>query len=72
MSLPRRAFLGRGVLGALGAAVVTACGDRDIGGTYPTDPFPTRPLTISIADFPELAVVGGMARVDGGSALRKR
>ena len=56
------------MLGALGAAVVTACGDRDIGGTYPTDPFPTQPLTITIADFPELAIVGGMARVDGGSA----
>ena len=56
------------MLGALGAAVATACGDRDIGGTYPTDPFPTQPLTITIADFPELAVVGGMARVDGGSA----
>ena len=67
-NLPRRAFLGRGVLGALGAVVATACGDRDIGGTYPTDPFPTQPLTIRLADFPELADVGGMARVDGGSA----
>ena len=58
------------MLGALGAAVVTACGDRDIGGTYPTDPFPTQPLTIKVSDFPELAVVGGMAR--GGEPCCKQ
>lgn len=66
-SLPRRAFVGRGALGALGALVLSACGDGDIGGTYPTDPFPTGPLTINLSDFPELAVVGGLARVDGDS-----
>jgi Rieske Fe-S protein len=64
--LPRRAFLGRGVLGALSAAVASACGDRDIGGTYPLDPYPTQ-LVVKLADFPALAAVGGRARVDGGS-----
>ena len=67
-AVPRRAFLQRGALGAVGALVASACGDRDIGGTYPTDPFPTTPLTVRIADFPALATVGGSARVDGGSA----
>lgn len=66
--MPRRAFLQRGALGAIGALVASACGDRDIGGTYPTDPFPTTPLTIRIADFPALATVGGSARVDGDTA----
>ena len=67
-ALPRRAFLQRGALGAVGALVVAACGDGDIGGTYPTDPFPTTPLTIRIADFPALAAVGGSARVDGDTS----
>jgi nitrite reductase/ring-hydroxylating ferredoxin subunit len=64
-NLPRRAFLGRGVLGALGAAVATGCGDRVIGGVYPTDPFPTG-MVVKLSDFPELAVIGGRARIDGG------
>src|SRR5665647_1673365 len=66
-NLPRRAFLERGVLGALGALVASACGDA-VGGTYPTDPFPTQPFTVHLAAFPQLAVVGGMARVDGNSS----
>jgi nitrite reductase/ring-hydroxylating ferredoxin subunit len=64
--LPRRAFLGRGVLGALSAAMASACGDRDIGGTYPLDPYPAQ-LVVKLADFPALAAVGGRARVDGGT-----
>ncbi len=67
-ALPRRAFLQRGALGAIGALIATACGDGDIGGTYPTDPFPTTPLTITLTDFPALAIVGGAARVDAGTA----
>ncbi|MEP6989369.1 MAG: Rieske 2Fe-2S domain-containing protein [bacterium] len=67
-ALPRRAFLQRGALGAIGALVASACGDGVIGGTYPTDPFPTTPLSITLADYPALAIVGGAARVDGGTA----
>jgi Rieske Fe-S protein len=62
--LARRDFLSRGALGALGSVLVTACGDRVIGGTYPTDPFPAKPFTIKLSDYPQLKVVGGMARVD--------
>ncbi len=66
-NLPRRAFISRGALGTIGAFVLSACGDRNIGGTYPTDPFPTTPFTIKLSDFPQLAPIGGMARLDGGT-----
>jgi Rieske Fe-S protein len=51
--------------------VGTACGDGEIGGPAgPTvaPPIDGGPFTIAIADFPPLANVGGIARVDGGSA----
>ncbi len=66
--LPRRDFLSRGLVGAVGALITTACGDGDIGGTYPTDPFPAQPMTVRITDFPALATIRGIARADGNSA----
>lgn len=66
--LSRREFVER----AVAASVVIglgACGDGVIGGlTGPSTapPVPGGSLVIALADFPALANVGGIARVDGG------
>lgn len=65
----RRAFLSQAVLAAAGLAVTVACGDGQIGG--PLGPRSASPLgealTVRLADFPALGVIGGSARVDPGT-----
>ena len=65
----RRGFLTRTTWAAAGAVLAAACGDGRIGAT-PTDPGngTSGTLVITIARFPDLATVGGAARVDAGGA----
>lgn len=72
----RRAFLERSALAALGSMLLQACGDGQIGGplnlaggdgTPPPVPGGPTGLVVELADFPELATVGGTARVDGNT-----
>jgi Rieske Fe-S protein len=65
----------RGALAAVSALLLTACGDGQIGGplgtgdgTPPPLPGGSGSLVIALADFPELATVGGTARVDGNTS----
>lgn len=77
--LGRREFLGAAALAAL-AVLQSACGDGQIGPTAPRADDDDDDdgvgggtgggaLTVSVAAFPALASVGGVARVDGGSGL---
>lgn len=67
--ITRRDFVARSTLAAV-AAFLAACGDGQIGATAPG--VPQAPggasggLTVVLSQFPALASVGGMARVDGG------
>lgn len=66
--LSRRDFVERAVAASLMLGL-GACGDGVIGGvTGPTTapPIAGGSFSIAIADFPALATVGGIARVDGG------
>lgn len=65
----RREFVERTFLAALGTLVVSACGDGEIGAILgpPAAPLPSD-LVITVSDFPDLAAIGGTARVDGGTA----
>jgi Rieske Fe-S protein len=62
--LSRRAFLG-GTLAAV-AALLAACGDQQFGagGNPPAPQDGASGTTVRIADYPALAPVGGIARVD--------
>lgn len=67
----RRRFVQQLALSAAALLVGASCGDGEIGGPAgPTvaPPIDGGPFTIAIADFPPLANVGGIARVDGGSS----
>ena len=64
--LGRREFLGAAALTAL-ALLETACGDGDIGGTAPDGGLSGSTLVVPLTNFPALAAVGGVARVDGGN-----
>lgn len=66
----RREFVTKALLAAVGTFVLHGCGDGDIGGPgAPTAPPPISggKLVINVGGFPALAVVGGIARVDGGT-----
>lgn len=74
--LSRRLFVERASLAALSALLLSACGDGQIGGplnveggdgTPPPPPGGPGGLVIALAEFPELATIGGTARVDGDS-----
>lgn len=56
--LKRRDFLAKAAATAASLAVVGACGDGVFGPPLPGPSFPLAPLTIRLADFPALAVVG--------------
>ena len=59
--LSRRAFLTKGTLAVAGAAaLVTGCGDGDIGGAGTTGPLPGA-LTLKVSTVPALATVGQLA-----------
>lgn len=66
----RRSFLSTSAVVVLGSFLAAACGDGEVGGSG----LPTSPpggidaLLIRIADFPALATVGGIARVDAGGS----
>lgn len=65
----RRGFVTKTLLAAVGAWVLQGCGDGDIGGPGAPDvapPIAGGRLVVSLADFPALATVGGIARVDSG------
>lgn len=75
--LSRRLFVERAALATLSTMLLAACGDGEIGGPLNVDggdgtppPPPGGPggLVVNLADFPELAAVGGTARVDGDSS----
>lgn len=59
----RRAFLASSTMMAVGALLATACGDGQIGGgvTGPTNVN----ATVKISDYPALATVGGIAKLNG-------
>jgi Rieske Fe-S protein len=71
----RRDFLSTSLLACV-TTYLAACGDGNIGGVVGSTviidltppPPPNGPLTITLAEFPPLAVDGGIARVDGSSA----
>lgn len=72
MMASRREFLAQTTLAAV-AVFLAACGDGQIGATAPNvggSPGGTSAgLTVRLADFPALANVGGIARVDGGTGI---
>ncbi len=61
----RRVFVTRGAMAAVGALLVTACGgacdSTGVGGGGGNGP-----LSVTVSNFPGLASVGGIARVDSG------
>lgn len=59
----RRTFLASTALAGV-AAFLAACA----AGSNTTGPSFTGPLTVNVGDFPALATVGGIARVDGGGS----
>lgn len=72
----RRQFVSAAVLASVGA-FLAACGDGNIGGVTgdggaggtPPPPPGGGGLVVTLADFPALATVGGIARVDGGGSV---
>jgi cytochrome b6-f complex iron-sulfur subunit len=59
--ISRRAFLAKSTLAVAGvAAVATACGDGQIGGSVPTQPVISG-LTLKVSTVPALATVGLLA-----------
>lgn len=67
----RRAFVTKTLLATVGAWVLQGCGDGDIGGPGAPDvapPITGGRLVVRITDFPALATVGGIARVDSGGS----
>jgi len=66
-ALDRRQFVARSAVAAVGALLVTACGGAGSttgpgGGTGGNG----GPLDVTVSNFPALANVGGIARVDSG------
>src|SRR5512140_1085293 len=65
----RRVFISRTTLAAVAAVLASACGDGIIGGRGPTAPaaLPTGGLILKLSDYPALATVGAIVRVDTAS-----
>ncbi len=61
----RREFVAQSARGAITALLVAACGGGAGGVTGPGPSGPTS-LVVQVSNFPTLANVGGMARVDSG------
>lgn len=67
----RRDFVTSMLLATVGSYFATACGDGVIGGPLgPGNATLPEPLVVNIGDFPELATVGGTARVDPNTPSR--
>ena len=62
-AIDRRAFLEHTALAGV-AAFLAGCA----GGSNTTGPSFTGPLSVTVADFPALASIGGIARVDSGGS----
>lgn len=62
----RRSFLSKAFLASVGAVLLDACGDGQIGVTGPQAGALPEPLVVTLSAFPALAVDGGIARVDTG------
>ncbi len=60
--LDRRSFLEGGVGAAVLAVLASACGRLDL-----TAPTLDRELVVELGDYPALAQVGGVARIDGAN-----
>ncbi len=62
----RRAFISLSTLAAVAAVLASACGDGIIGGQSPTGlaSLPAGGLSFKVSDYPGLAAVGGIVRVD--------
>lgn len=68
--IDRRGFLANTGLFAVGALLASACGDGQLGGTGPAAAPPAtggNSVTVNPADYPALAMVGGIARLNGTS-----
>jgi len=61
--LERREFLSRAALAALGVALAACAGG---GSDGPTSPTTVGALTLTLASYPALATVGGVAYVNAG------
>jgi nitrite reductase/ring-hydroxylating ferredoxin subunit len=67
----RRDFVTSMLLATVGSYFATACGDGVIGGPLgPGNATLPEPLVVNVGDFPELATVGGTARVDPNDTNR--
>lgn len=64
-AVTRRTFLAESTLAAVAAVLASACGDGVFGGAL--GPSQAVALSINVNNFPALAPVGGIARVDGNS-----
>ena len=64
-AVTRRTFLAESTLAAVAAVLASACGDGVFGGAF--GPGQVVALNINVNNFPALASVGGIARVDGNS-----
>lgn len=65
--IDRRGFLGNAGLFAVGALLASACGDGQLGGTAPAPVAGANSVTVNPADYPSLATVGGIAKLNGTS-----
>ncbi len=64
----RRRFVTQTLLATVGAWLVQACGDGSLGGPgapREVPPIAGGTLVVNLSAFPTLAMVGGIARVDG-------
>ncbi len=62
----RRDFLSSSALVILGSYLAASCGDGEVTGPRP--PGGPGGLVVTLADFPALGSVGGIARVDAGGS----
>lgn len=62
--MDRRRFLATGALAYVASLLATACGDGQIGHVV-SGPGAGGTATVVLADYPALATVGGIARLNG-------
>jgi Rieske Fe-S protein len=68
--LSRRQFLMKSTLAVAGAAaVMSGCGDGQIGGSGIAGPLPTGPITLKVSTVPALATQGQLATLPADSRI---